>query len=627
MEEASPFFAGLTTRRPHKDDNGPVQSVTAVNVSSYSDNGDSRFLRVATAASRRTQAIGLIIFYPLSFIFIGTCLALAIFLALHGPALVPRQDTRITAIIISSGTRLAALLIGAAFVRSSWAAFLPHILSGKPIPIRSLVGVCRDWLSLGQLENYASLPSSFKYHIILAVVIWMALTATSASFRYDSFPQLGSQNAIVTDVAKICNASLIIPGGGYGCGGGTVDPKHNGSWSPWSYLDDLKTGGQGTIYRYGQLGDKELGANVTLAILPPGWTLHGGDLPWMEVWVACESLSISAQFTGSGISANASIFVNGTLLDTLDVANMPTWGADINIYQQRNDSGPLSSLAPWILVMLTRDMNNGGTNMRGLTADAGTYLGNSYLDLPGWGPVLQGIQGAAAICHFRGTTGGQWPDDLWPPLNHTSNVVIGTVIDDRPTMGTALLNYGPSWQYGPVGGNSLSEGDITYIANNTGAGVSFPAMMTAYIRNEWALMAYSITPQNAQKISLPFDGLGPNKLYISLTIISVLPLSALAIGLLIILHAWICTIRRRRWVNRVEFQSWWLVKALRPDMYNAGYSNATEKDFRDACESFSAAYRDTQPSSNVGHLALCSIGPNRNPAGSPPSTDPQRVNG
>jgi hypothetical protein len=187
MEEASPFLASLT-RRPHKYDNGPVQSVTAVNVSNYSDNGDSRFLRVATAASRRTQAMVLIIFYPLSFILIGTCLALVVFLSLHGPALVPRQDTRITAIIISSGTRLAALLIGAALARSTWAAFLPHVLSGEPIPTRSLVGACRDFLSLGQLENYASLPSSFKYHIILAVVVWTALTATSASFRYDSLP-------------------------------------------------------------------------------------------------------------------------------------------------------------------------------------------------------------------------------------------------------------------------------------------------------------------------------------------------------------------------------------------------------------------------------------------------------
>jgi hypothetical protein len=205
--------------------------------------------------------------------------------------------------------------------------------------------------------------------------------------------------------------------------------------------------------------------------------------------------------------------------------------------------------------------------------------------------------------------------------------VIGTVIDDKPTMGTALLNYGPSWQYNPVAENSLPGGSVSYIANNTGPGVSFPVLMSLYIRNQWTLMAYSIAPQSGQQISLPFVGSSPNKLYISLTVISVLPSSALVIGLLVILRAWICTIRRRRWVNRVEFESWWIAKALRPDMYSTGYCNATEKDFNGACESFSAAYRDVRPGSDVGHLTLCFARPNEILAGIPLSMDTQRVYG
>src|SRR4029077_4588453 len=95
---------------------------------------------------------------------IGLCISAIVWLKLHGPAPVPRQDTRITSIIISVGSRLSGIFIGAALVRSAWAAFLPQVLAGKLMPIQALVGVCRNFLSFGQLENYGSLPSSFKYH-------------------------------------------------------------------------------------------------------------------------------------------------------------------------------------------------------------------------------------------------------------------------------------------------------------------------------------------------------------------------------------------------------------------------------------------------------------------------------
>ena len=61
-------------------------------------------------------------------------------------------------------------------------------------------------------------------------------------------------------------------------------------------------------------------------------------------------------------------------------------------------------------------------------------------------PFNKGINGAAALCQFRGSTGGRWPDDErpWPPLDAT-NLVIGTVSNGRRTMETVLLNFGPSW--------------------------------------------------------------------------------------------------------------------------------------------------------------------------------------
>jgi hypothetical protein len=459
--------------------NMPAEQL-AQSVNNYSsDNG--YLSSIATAASQRNQAIFPILLFPLGLITIGTCIGATAWLAWHGPALVPGQDTRITAIIISFGSRLAGFFIGAAIVRSAWAVFLPRVLAGALIPTQTLIGACRNFMSLGQLENYKSLPSSFKYHVILAIFISLAMTGTSASFRYDSLGLADRNFAFVPDVASSCNASLInVNGSGYFCTG-----KLNGNTSgtQWTYLEEVYTGGQNTVYRYGELGDEWLGANVTLAVLPAGWTLNEGNLPWMAMWVTCENLSISAEFTGSGASAISNIFVNGTFIDALDVANMPEWHSVVHMYQQFNETGsPLSSLSPWIVVMLTRDLDDGNADFGGLAPGTTAYLGNSYLDLHGYGPTLQGVRGAAAWCHFNGSTGGQWPTDLWPLLN-TSNTVIGSVIDDRPTLGTVLLNYGPSWQYNPVSENSLPGGSVAYIANNTGSGVTFPALFSSYIRN------------------------------------------------------------------------------------------------------------------------------------------------
>jgi hypothetical protein len=459
---------------------------------------------------------------------------------MHGPALVPGQDSRITAIIIFIGSRLASLFIVTAIARSAWASFLQHVLAGDTLPIRALVGACRPFMSFGQIASYSSLPSCYKYYAILAAYVALAMTGTSASFRYGSRGLVGNNTAMVPDVAFYCNKSLVNSSN-YDCSG---DLNANTTGYSWDYLEQVYGGGQGTVSRHGELGDQELEANVTLAVLPRAWTLNdGNDLPWMAIGVSCQPLSISAGFSGSGISALANIYVNDSQspIDTLDIANMPEWEAIVKLYKGYNDtSHAASNLAPWVAVYLEVYGGTSNSTSGPLAPDALTYLGVTYVDLWGYGPIQQGIAGAAAWCQFRGSTGGRWPDDERPwPLLNTPNLVLGRVMDGRPTMGTVLLNFGPSWQYNPVSGSRVAAGSMVYIANNTGPGVSFSALFPAYMRNQWALMAYSIAPLSGHQISQSFMGSGPDRLFISLTTVVVLPASALAFGLLLILNAWI----------------------------------------------------------------------------------------
>jgi hypothetical protein len=565
-----------------------------------------------TTTSRSNQALTPLVILLFGFITIGLCIAAIIWLWLEGPTLVPGQDTRITAIIISVGKSLAAFFIGLAIYRSAWASVLHRVLKGNPVPTRTLIGICRNWSSFGQWQEFQSLPASFKSYLVLTALVLVAMTGTSASFRYESRKVSGLNTALIPEFTSSCNTSLIQLSY-YFCAalldGNSTDANTayninaNASKYSWNYIEQANTGGQGTVSLSGNIGDEKLGANVTLAVLPTGWYKNeGSNLPWMAMSVSCTSLPIAAEFSGSGLLASATIIVDGTIIDTLDIANMPQWSPVVHIYQRPNDTGPVSSLCPWIAVMLNGDPGEGQVNFVGLANNGATFLGNSYLDLHGYPqPVYQGIIGAAAFCVFDGSTGGQWPDDLWPQRGNTSNFVIGPLVDNRPTMGTGVLNYGASWQYTPVSGSSLPGGSVSYIANNTGPGVSFPDLFASYIRNQWALMAYSVAPQSYHQISAEFDGLGPDKLFISLTIIAVLPLSALVIGLFVIWWACVITIKERRWVNRVEFESWWLVKALRPDIYSAGYGNAIEKEFNSACDGFSISQ-----DSESGHLALAS---------------------
>jgi hypothetical protein len=311
----------------------------------------------------------------------------------------------------------------------------------------------------------------------------------------------------------------------------------------------------------------------------------------MAISVSCQSLSIAATFTGSGLLANATIIVDGSVIDTLDIAQMPQWNGIVHMYPQLNDSGPWSSLAPWKIVMLARDVNDGTAHFDGLADDAVEYLGNSYVDLHGYPqPALQGILGAAAYCQFEGSAGGEWPDDIWPPRGQTTNYVAGELIGNSPTMATGVLNYGPSWQYSPVATSYLEGGSVSYIANNTGPGVSFPDLFATYIRNQWALMAYAISPQCSRQIEANFVGSASSKLFITVTAIAVLPLSALVLGLFTTLLAFFITLRERQWIQRVELEGWWLFKALRPDLRNDTYGDDTRKELQTAYDGLVVSY-------------------------------------
>jgi hypothetical protein len=82
---------------------------------------------------------------------------------------------------------------------------------------------------------------------------------------------------------------------------------------------------------------------------------------------------------------------------------------------------------------------------------------------------------------------------------------------------------------------------------------------------------------------------------------------ALIVGFIFTLRAWLVTISQRYWVDRIEFESWWLVKALRSDLYPNGYCNATSKDLEKSYEDWQLRYTDANPNEDVGYLALVPV--------------------
>ncbi|RYP06402.1 hypothetical protein DL764_003194 [Monosporascus ibericus] len=566
------------------------------------------YLALCSRNSKDQQYLILLLLLPLGLIFLSACLVAIIWLALHGPMLVPNQDTRLASIAISASSKAATLIMGVAFVRSAWASAVVDILDGRPMTTKRLLATCRPFLSLGQFQNFNALPLSFKMHVILGAFSVAAIVATSSSFRYDSLPTNGNMIALVPDVSFACPAQLVNDTGLFICdqGGQKLNILTNTSIHSWDYLQEVNSGGQRTVTKYGAIGDASLGANVTIATLPAGWKLGDvSDLPWMAMWVLCKPRVISVSHSGTGYNANTSVFLDGAFAVVLDIGAMPQWNSVVHPILRVNDSGPFSSLGEYDVIMLARDLK---PNMRGVDDDTVTDLGVAYLDLKGYGAIEQPLLGAAARCSFRAETGGRWQEGLWPSLNHTANIIWGEVVDDRPTLATAMLNYGASWQYTQVSDNDVPGGSVSYIANNTGPDVNFSALFASYVRNQWALMAYAISRHTYFTLEQPFHGTGPNRLFISVTLVAVVPGTALLLAMLVTARACMYTVLERYWVNRVEFESWWLMKASRPDLYPTGFGNAAEDRFIDACGGVEVEYRDVKMSSGVGQLMLQQAG-------------------
>jgi hypothetical protein len=105
------------------------------------------------AVSQRTHALIPLICFPIGILLLAICIASIAWLTSHGPGLVPLQDTRVTTIIISSGTRLSMIVMMGAFARSAPASAVPTVLAGKQFQTTRLVDLCRNFMSFGQMKH------------------------------------------------------------------------------------------------------------------------------------------------------------------------------------------------------------------------------------------------------------------------------------------------------------------------------------------------------------------------------------------------------------------------------------------------------------------------------------------
>jgi hypothetical protein len=122
------------------------------------------------------------------------------------------------------------------------------------------------------------------------------MIATSTSFRFEVLPIFGQAVALVADLAIVCAPPTS---NSYFCNTNISSQNLNANTtdSSWTFIQDVNSGGRGTVQFYGKLGDEELGANVTLAVLPDGYTLgNGSDLPWMAAWVKCRGLPLATSY-------------------------------------------------------------------------------------------------------------------------------------------------------------------------------------------------------------------------------------------------------------------------------------------------------------------------------------------
>ena len=481
-----------------------------------------------------------------------------------GPKLVPRQDTRITNIIISiasKGALALALWIVTLRLRVQWTSIL---VSGQPVRLRSLLAACSREGSIWRVRHICTSPTrGIGLTALIGATVTIAMTLTSAGFKYIVLPGTAIQEYTGPDFMSICNYSMVTSTTGYFCAGTANAATVN---TEWSYLDIVSSGAGGNVLRSNGTSGT-MSANVTLTSAPANIRLPANPTPpWTAIDVSCRNVTLGLAVVGNGSSSTNVLFVDNRQLDTLTVAEMPSWSSQVQLYQQVNDTGPASSLSPYYMVMLARDLNDGGANMQGLSGSAVTYLGNSFLDLHGYnGPVLQGVLGAAAHCNFSGSTGGNWPSVTWPART-TTNVVVGKgPYNGMIDISTVFLNYGPSWQYNPVSANSLPGGSVSYIANLTTDADNFGDFIAIYMRNQWALMMYTNNFIQGFVTNTPYRVRTQPQLYIQATTILIAPASVLGVC---VLCAFVCmfTMSRARvpvgaWYSLVDVAPWWLMKA------------------------------------------------------------------
>lgn len=476
-----------------------------------------------------------------------------------GPRLVPRQDTRITNIIISIASKGAlglGLWIVTLRLRVQWTYIL---VSGQHVQLRSLLAACSTEGSLSRVRHIRTSPTrGIGLTAAIGAAVSILMTLTSAGFKYIVLPGTAIQEYPGPDFVFICNYSRVTSTTGYFCVGPANALVIN---TEWDYLDIVNSGAGGNVLRSNGTSGT-MSANVTLTSAPANLRLPANPTPpWAAIDVSCRNVALSLSVVGNGSSSTNVLFVDNRPLDTLTVAEMPTWSSQVQLYQQVNDTGPASSLSPYYMVLLARSLDDGTSNIQGLSGSAVTNLGNSFLDLHGYnGTVLQGVLGAAAYCSFSGSTGGNWPSATWPART-TTNVVVGkgpynSIID----ISTVFLNYGPSWQYNPVSGNSMPGGSVSYIANLTTEADNFGDFIAMYMRNQWALMMYT-NNFIGSATNTPYRVRTQPQLYIQATTMLVAPASALGVC---VLCAFVCMFTMSRlgdWYGLTDLAPWWLMKA------------------------------------------------------------------
>jgi hypothetical protein len=496
----------------------------------------------------------------LACLYLISCVVVVCWMMIGGPKLVPRQDTRITNIIISIASKGAlglALWIVTLRLRVQWTNIL---VSGQHVQLRSLLAACSKGGGLSRVRHIRTSPTrGIGLTAAIGAAVTILMTLTSAGFKYVVLPGTAIQEYPGPDFVSICNYSLVTSTTGYFCVG-TANAQTVSI--EWNYLDIVNSGAGGNVLRSNGISGT-MSANVTLTSAPADLRLPANPTPpWTAIDVSCRNVALSLSVVGNGSSSTNVLFVDNRQLDTLTVAEMPSWSSQVQLYQQANDTGPASSLSPYYMVLLARDLDDGTSNIQGLSGSAVTYLGNSFLDLHGYnGPVLQGVLGAAAYCTFSGSTGGSWPSATWPART-TTNVVVGKgPYDGVIDISTVFLNYGPSWQYNPVSANSLPGGSVSYIANLTTEADNFGDFIAMYMRNQWALMMYTNNFIQGFVTNTPYRVRTQPQLYIQATTILVAPASALGVC---VLCAFVCMFTMSRLgarYDQMDLAPWWLMKA------------------------------------------------------------------